>query len=109
MKPETAAISFQAMGSDARLAVLRSLIRAGEAGLSVGDIQERTGIAASTLSHHIKVLAEAGVIHQHREGRTTLTHAAFDHLRELADFILLECCNDVPGVVNHEREEEALA
>ena len=96
MSPENAANSFQAMGSDARLSVLRTLIRAGDGGLPVGTIQERTGIAASTLSHHIRVLTDAGVISQRREGRTTVTQADFDHLRDLADYILLECCSDLP-------------
>ncbi len=107
MTPENAANSFQAMGSDARLSVLRALIRAGDDGLSVGDIQVRTGIAASTLSHHVRVLAEAGVIVQRREGRSTVTHAAFEHLRELADFILLECCNDAPLGAEHTHHEKA--
>ena len=105
MTPQSAAISFQAMGSDARLSVLRALIRAGEAGLSVGAIQERTGIAASTLSHHIRMLSEAGVITQKREGRTIVTHAAYDHLRELADFILSECCSDQPLGTNQPLHE----
>jgi len=106
MTPEIAAASFQAMGSDARLKVLRALIRAGEAGLSVGEIQARTGIAASTLSHHIRVLAAAGVIEQHREGRSTLTRAAYDHLRALAAYILAECCNDAPAA-RHLHHEDA--
>ena len=94
MSPDTAAKGFQAMGSDARLNVLLTLIRAGEGGLPVGEIQSRTGITASTLSHHIRVLVDAGVIEQRRSGRTTVTYAAYDHLSKLADFILSECCVD---------------
>lgn len=107
MTPETAAASFQAMGSDARLSVLQVLIRAGEGGLSVGEIQTRTGIAASTLSHHIRVLAAAGVIEQHREGRNTVTRAAYDHLRELAAYILSECCNDAAPAARQDHHEAA--
>ena len=54
---ETTAQGFAAMGSEARLLVLKTLVRAGEAGLTVGEIQERTGIAPSTLAHHLKFLA----------------------------------------------------
>lgn len=107
MSPDIAASSFQAMGSDARLSVLRALIRAGDTGLNVGDIQHRTGIPASTLSHHIRVLADAGVIEQHRQGRATMTRAAFDHLRDLADFILSECCNDAPEGAAQKHHEMA--
>lgn len=109
MTPSSAAASFQAMGSEARLTVLQALIRAGDAGLSVGDIQIRTGIAASTLSHHIRVLADAGVIDQHREGRTTVTRAAYGHLRELAAYILSECCNDAAPAARDLNREDAPA
>ena len=95
MTPETAAASFHSIGSVARLSIVQCLVRAGHDGLSVGEIQARTDIAPSTLSHHIRVLAEAGVIEQSREGRTTVTRAAFAHLEELAAFILSECCTDV--------------
>lgn len=107
MTPQAAADSFQAMGSEARLKVLRALLRAGEEGLSVGAVQERTGIAASTLSHHIRVLAEAGVIRQKRAGRTVHTSADFDALRDLAAYILAECCLDATDGARHTEDAEA--
>ena len=91
---EEAAAGFAAMGSEARLQVLRCLIRAGEPGLTVGAIQERTGIAPSTLAHHLKFLTGAGVIEQTREGRTVTNRADFKRLERLAEFILSECCSD---------------
>ncbi len=56
MQVEIAAQGFAAMGSEARLTVLNCLVRAGQEGLTVSDIQERTGIAPSTLAHHLKFL-----------------------------------------------------
>lgn len=94
MQWEEAAQGFAAMGSEARLQVLRSLIRAGHDGLTVGEIQDRTGIAPSTLAHHLKFLAAAGVVSQERQGRSTVSRANFDHLEDLAAFILSECCAD---------------
>jgi len=91
---ETAAQGFAAMGSEARLRVLRVLVRAGEAGLAVGEIQKRTGIAPSTLAHHLKFLTSGGLVEQERVGRATRTRAAFHHLTALAGFILSECCAD---------------
>ena len=94
MESEIAAQGFASMGSQARLAVLRCLVRAGASGLNVGDIQDRTGIAPSTLAHHLKFLAGAGVIEQEKQGRTIVNRANYDRLRALADFILCECCVD---------------
>lgn len=94
MNINLASDGFAAMGSASRLEVLRTLVRAGEAGLPVGSIQERTGIPASTLTHHIKFLTMAGLVSQERQGRTILCRAEYDHLRQLAGFILQECCID---------------
>lgn len=91
---DEAANGFAAMGSEARLQVLRSLIRAGQSGLTVGEIQERTGIAPSTLAHHLKFLAAAEVISQQKSGRAVTSTANFDRLSALAEFILSECCSD---------------
>lgn len=96
---EEAAQGFAAMGSEARLKVLRALVRAGAPGLSVGDIQARTGIAPSTLAHHLRFLAAGGVIHQEKIGRTVINRASYDALEELAQFILSECCADICGKV----------
>ncbi|WP_164660392.1 helix-turn-helix transcriptional regulator [Tropicibacter sp. Alg240-R139] len=93
---ELVAAGFSAMGSESRLKVLKVLVRAGESGLTVGEIQERTGIAPSTLAHHLKFLAGGGVVVQEKAGRSTINRANFNQLRVLADFILGECCADAP-------------
>lgn len=91
---EEAAQGFAAIGSEARLQVLRVLVRAGDGGVSVGDIQTRTGIPASTLAHHLRFLAAGGLIIQEKTGRTVVNRAAYDHLESLASYILKECCAD---------------
>lgn len=89
-----AALGFSAIGSEQRLTVLKCLVRAGAPGLTVRDIQDRTQIAPSTLAHHLKALVAGGVVTQSREGRSTITRANFEHLEQLAHFILCECCAD---------------
>ncbi|MQQ10335.1 helix-turn-helix domain-containing protein [Epibacterium sp. SM1979] len=106
MQWEEAAQGFAAMGSEARLQVLRALIRAGGAGLTIGDLQDRTEIAPSTLAHHMKFLAGAGVVAQERQGRTTINRACFDKLESLAAFILSECCADQVFLNQIENEVE---
>ena len=91
----TATQGFSAMGSEPRMEVLQTLVKAGENGLLVGDIQQRTGIPASTLAHHLKFLASAGLVSAEKKGRTITNRANFTHLQSLADFILEECCADM--------------
>lgn len=94
MQIEQAAQGFAAMGSEARLEVLRALVRAGGDGLTIGDVRERTGIPPSTLAHHLKFLAGAGLVSQEKDGRSVINRAAFKTLQDLAQYILLECCAD---------------
>ncbi|MBM2575431.1 winged helix-turn-helix transcriptional regulator [Jannaschia sp. Os4] len=97
LDPALAAQAFAAMGSEARLEVLRILVRAGEPGLAVSAIGAATGIAPSTLSHHLKFLDAAGLIRRVRDGRVVHVSAHLDRLEALAGFITRECCADVGG------------
>lgn len=97
MDLEIAAQGFAALGSEARLQVVLTLVKAGQGGLTVGDIQSRTGMAASTLAHHLKFLASAGLVSQEKDGRSVINRAAYGHLENLAGYILKECCVDEKG------------
>lgn len=90
-----AAEGFAALGSEQRLVVLRTLVRAGPDGLSIGTLGERCGVTGSTLTHHVKILVQAGLVRQTRAGRSIICAAlAYDHLQDLASFLLNECCAD---------------
>lgn len=90
-----AASSFAALGSEQRLLVLRTLVRAGSDGLSIGALGERTGVTGSTLTHHLKLLASAGLVKQQKQGRSTICAAvAYEEVQALANFLLTECCAD---------------
>lgn len=100
-RDETAA-AFAALGSGARLAVLRALVRAGEAGLPVGALQARLAMPGSTLSHHLRAMMQAGLLEQKRVGRTLICRARYGRIRELAGFLVSECCADA-GVIEREK------
>ncbi|MEL7012644.1 MAG: metalloregulator ArsR/SmtB family transcription factor [Pseudomonadota bacterium] len=96
-----AASTFAALGSEQRLAVLRVLVRAGEGGLRIGELGERSGVTGSTLTHHMKILTQAGLVRQEKQGRSILCAAvAYDELRALANFLVSECCADTPSKEN---------
>ena len=99
-----AASTFAALGSEQRLTVLRSLVRAGPEGVTIGELGTRTGVTGSTLTHHMKILTQAGLVTQARQGRQIICAAvAYDELRELSQFLLRECCADstCPEEHNH--------
>ena len=87
-----AADRFAAVGSESRLAVVKALVRAGHEGLTVGEIQERLDIPASTLAHHLRLLQAAGLVEQQRQGRTVVNRVAFEEIEALSAYLLRECC-----------------
>lgn len=95
LRLERAASTFAALGSEQRLTVLRTLVRAGPEGLSIGELGERTGVTGSTLTHHMKILAQADLVTQEKKGRSIICAAvAYEELEALAGFLLKECCAD---------------
>lgn len=92
MDIDTAAKCLAELGNPARLSAYRLLVRAGKAGLTVGEIQRALDVPASTLSHHIAHLISADLITQRREGRTQRCHARFERMDDLLAFLTKECC-----------------
>ena len=87
-----AAGCLECLGNETRLAVFRLLVRAGPAGMPVGQIQSRLDIPASTLSHHIAHLVNIGLIAQQREGRTLHCLPNYARMNAVVDFLTEECC-----------------
>ncbi len=94
MKLDDAAAHLEALGNPTRLKIYRALVRAGDAGMPVGKLQDRLKIAPSTLSHHIKTLMVVGLINQVRDATTLVCHANYDVMRGLVDFLVAECCTE---------------
>lgn len=91
------ASTFAALGSEQRLTVLRALVRAGPDGLSIGELGQRSGITGSTLTHHMKILSQAGLVRQERRGRSIICAAVDYHeLHAISEYLLRECCADTP-------------
>ena len=102
-----AAAAFAALGSEARLQILRALVRAGDAGLAVGEIQARLAVPASTLSHHLRLLVAAGLVAQTRQGRELRCRTDYASVRALSDYLVAECCADAPCCAEEVREKPA--
>jgi len=95
MKLVDAAAQLEALGNPTRLAVFRTLVRAGDAGLSVGRLQSKIGAAASTLSHHLQKLIGVGLVSQERQGTTLICRADYQEMHALIEFLVDECCADM--------------
>jgi ArsR family transcriptional regulator len=94
---DTAALLLDQLGNQTRLRIVRLLVRAGEKGRTVGDLQQAIDIPASTLSHHLSHLRSAGVVWQEREGTVLNCFVDFKVVSELVEFLTAECCADMPA------------
>ena len=88
------ALQLAALGHPIRLRVLRFVVRAGEGGASAGNIAEHVQLAASTLSHHLKRLVEAGLLTTRAETTFVYYAAQYPTLRALTDYLWEDCCRD---------------
>jgi len=89
---ELQASRLKALGHPARLAILRWVVQGPVEGTPVGEIQAGLGIPASTLSHHISELAQAGLLKATRQATIIRYAACFDHLKELTAYVWENCC-----------------
>lgn len=92
MKIDDAAARLEALGNPTRLRIYRALVKAGDGGMSVGKLQSKLDIAASTLSHHLKTMLIVGLISQERQSTTLICRAEYDVMHALVGFLVEECC-----------------
>jgi ArsR family transcriptional regulator len=83
---------FAALGTEPRLRIMRVLLSAHPGGLVVGDIQDETGVAGSTLSHHLEKLRNESLVTVVREGSFLRYRANAEALERLLGFFYSECC-----------------
>jgi len=94
MKNEIAAKKLAELGHVTRLSIFRYLVKTGDQGAPVGQIQEELDVPGSTLSHHIGRLVSVGLIKQVRESRTLYCIPQFEVLDDLVEFLKSECCTE---------------
>jgi ArsR family transcriptional regulator, arsenate/arsenite/antimonite-responsive transcriptional repressor len=81
-----------ALGSEARLRIVRLLLAAHLEGLVVGEIGSELGIPPSTLSHHLDKQTSEGLVAVRRESTFLRYTADTATLQEIVGFLFAECC-----------------
>ncbi len=84
--------SLAALAQESRLRVFRTLVVAGPLGLTPGALSEELGVAATTLSFHLKELTNAGLVTQQRDGRNLIYRAAYDRMNAVLAYLTAHCC-----------------
>jgi ArsR family transcriptional regulator len=84
--------ALAALAQPIRLKVFRALVVAGADGLTPGALQERMVVPATTLSFHLKELANAGLVTQERASRNLIYRAAFERMNTVLGYLTENCC-----------------
>jgi len=72
--------------------VFRLLVKSGSTGILSGAIGEQLDVRQNTMSANLAILLNAGLIRNHREGRSVRYYADFEGIRGLLAFLMEDCC-----------------
>lgn len=92
MQSADVVLALAALAHASRLKVYRLLVRRGPEGYTPGELVQRLGIPAPTLSFHLRELVRASLVESRREGRYLFYSASFQRMRTLIDFLTDKCC-----------------
>jgi DNA-binding transcriptional ArsR family regulator len=97
MDNDQALSALTGLAQKSRLAVFRHLVGLGPVGGCPGDIAEAVGVAAATLSFHLKTLVHAGLIEAEQNGRSITYRANFAAMQALVGYLGDNCCGGDPS------------
>ena len=87
-----------ALSQESRLEAFRLLVRSSIDGMAAGEIARELDIPHNTMSSHLSILVNAGLVNSRREGRSIIYSIDFDGTRELLSFLMEDCCQGRPEV-----------
>lgn len=92
METNSVLAALAALAQATRLSIYRLLVEEAPEGLPAGQIAERIGVPASSLSFHLKELTHAGLISPRQDGRFLWYRADLDAMNGLVGYLTENCC-----------------
>jgi DNA-binding transcriptional ArsR family regulator len=96
MESEQAIAVFAALSQSTRLDAFRLITKHEPDGLPAGEVARQLDVPQNTMSTHLAILARAGLIESERQSRTIIYRAVIDRVREIASFLVQDCCGGRP-------------
>lgn len=98
MENEKAVLALAALAQPTRLQAFRILVKHELDGLAAGDLARALEVPQNTLSAHLSVLSRADLVTSERHSRSIVYRANLAEFRDVALFLLRDCCNGRPEV-----------
>lgn len=103
-----------ALGDENRINIIMTLLQSEKIGLRVGEITEKTHLSRPSVSHHLQILKNAGIVAMRRKGTMNFYYMCADEteewskLKRLIDHIdeIIQCAAEQNYPDNHLGEEE---
>lgn len=107
MDTPQALAALNGLAQKTRLAIFRHLVELGPDGACPGELGDAVGVAAATLSFHLKALLHAGLVEAEQHGRNITYRANFAAMHGLIDYLGDNCCGGdrsrcTPGARNRQ-------
>ena len=82
--------AFTAIGDETRQLILLVLLENDLSGIRVGEIAEKTHLTRPSVSHHLQILKESGIVAMRKEGTKNYYYLSVDETQ----------WKDIAGLVN---------
>jgi DNA-binding transcriptional ArsR family regulator len=90
--------ALAALAQSTRLDTFRVLVKREPAGVPAGELARLFEVPQNTMSAHLAVLSRTKLIFGERQSRSIIYRANLDRFREVALFLLKDCCGGRPDV-----------
>ncbi|MGH6847634.1 MAG: ArsR/SmtB family transcription factor [Methylocella sp.] len=98
METTEAIAALAALAQSTRMETFRLLVRREPEGVPAGEVARLMAVPQNTMSAHLAILARAGLIIGERQSRSIIYRADLLRFREVALFLLKDCCGGRPDI-----------
>ena len=91
-------MALAALAQTTRLETFKLLVRHEPDGIQSGELARLLEVPHNTMSSHLNVRSRAGLVRGERQSRTITYRAELARFREVALYLLKDCCGGRPEV-----------
>ncbi len=90
--------ALSALAQPTRLETFRLLVGKEPDGIAAGELARLADVPQNTMSTHLAILVQAGLIKGERVSRSIIYRADLDRFRDVTLFLVKDCCGGRPEI-----------